>query len=138
MESVFAALLALIELIVCVERPAIELRDDHTFWHYNALSHDVICDVVRIVFFNLTYFMKIFGFTLDRVLRELYCDNTEGVLQLEGNSVNVHRICLGDVQRGNACLHVWPAVDIISRLPQSLVKCLFRTSYLQHLFSQQL
>ena len=89
MESVFAALFALIELIVCVERPAIELRDDHTFWHYNALSHGVICDVVRIVFFNLTYFMKIFGFTLDRVLRELYCDNTEGVLQLEGNSERV-------------------------------------------------
>ena len=30
--------------------------------------------------------------------------------------INVHRICLGDVQWRNACLHVWPAKDIIDHL----------------------
>ena len=65
-----------------------QLQDNHIFCHYNALSHDGICDILRFVevFFKLRYLMKRFGFTLNRVLRELYCHNTEGVLQLEGNS----------------------------------------------------
>ena len=152
MESVFAALFALIELILCVERPAI-----HQNWCIHIFCQYKLSNFLFIRFRNWVYpqpcslwtglwqhqggssagrqfwkefpsdellFLSQYLLWIITLMLFVIWSLCHGKIRVMVTLIkrkvciliNVHRICLGDVQRRNACLHVWPAQDIINHL----------------------